>query len=489
MENAGGPVLPVDAASPAMPIELPSYAGQLRYLAMALVLVAVAVLSPLLALGAGVVTLFWLAAADPAGGAMRRFLVLSLGFPIYISAGGRDLATVSSALILAAVAVLAIRTSPHERSVPAGLLFLAAASLVPFLLPLFSLPQEALGPSIRRLVAMLVNIAAFWFVLASVRSRADLIDTAQSFHLMIVVTALVMIVTATVPGTGMMLRVFAHRGSDEAAVAVQDDIVRAMGTLGDYELAAELMALGMLLSIGLGVTYRSGGAWRGYAGTFVLMVVALGSTATRGALLAFGAGLLLLMVAGLRLRLVQMHRLVLPLAFTGILLLLFVAALGAEGLLAGLGRRLARTEFEGLVPDTRLYVWGFYLPRILESPWIGSGLALHSFEDVPYDPHSLWIHLLLAGGIPALVTFLILAGVLIVSPLRALLRATTVFRSDAVLLAITAAAAAFVVDQWKITYLRLENYQHMVWVLLGLCGAAARLREEESGTREETGRA
>ena len=471
-----------------VPIDLPPYAVQLRSLAPALLLVAAALVHPFLALAAGVGMLLWLAAADPSGASMRRFLVLSLGFPVYIAAGGRDLGTVSSVLILAAAVIRLLQAGKGESRVPPALLLLAAATVVPLALPLFSLPPDALGPALRRLAAMVVNLAAFWFVLSTVRTREDLIDTVQAFHLMIAVTAAIMLVTVTVPGTGTMLRVFGHRGSEEFAVAVQDDIVRAMGPLGDYELAAELMAIGMLLAAGLAVAYSAGGGWRGYAASFVLMLLALGSTATRGALIAFGAGLLLFLLAARRLRLVRLQGLLLPAAFAAGLLALFVTLVGTEGILLAFGRRLARTEFEGLVPDTRLFVWAFYLPRILESPWLGTGLALHSFEDAPYDPHSLWIHLLLAGGVPALALFLLFAAVLTVRSLRALLRAPVVFRSDAVLLAVAAAAVAFVVDQWKITYLRLENYQHMMWVLFGLCGAAGSVAGRTTGEPGEDDR-
>jgi O-antigen ligase len=141
--------------------------------------------------------------------------------------------------------------------------------------------------------------------------------------------------------------------------------------------------------------------------------------------------------------------------------------------------RLAATEIDGVVPDTRQQTWQSALEAIPQRPLLGHGPRLRLYADdrrdipghtpIPY-PHSLYLYLLYTVGVVGLVAFM---GFFVSVFLR-LRRAARAPEHDVYLSGWCKLGqllvVVFLVDQLKLEFLRfaLSDYQQYLFALLAI---------------------
>lgn len=256
--------------------------------------------------------------------------------------------------------------------------------------------------------------------------------------------------------------------------------IRVGGAIGDYELLAEFCAM-MMIFIWF-VLMQTRGWWKRslLVGMLVLDVFVLFATVTRGAIVS-----LILAATYLTWKTrqrIRFHTFVIALA--GILtstwlILEFVIKETRSG---NVLERLAKTEFQGVVPETRVGAWEGAWHRILERPILGHGPYYAFKEGVTtiYWPHNNYLfywHLL---GIIGLGAFLWI--------LWRLWKATAGHApnlghpsySRGLLLALRAMLVLFLIDQIKIDYLRNGTYAYWIWLFFGLIVATSRIAAKEA---------
>src|SRR5690606_12481330 len=147
--------------------------------------------------------------------------------------------------------------------------------------------------------------------------------------------------------------------------------------------------------------------------------------------------------------------------------------------------RLAETEIESGVPDTRAEAWTVVLDKIAERPFIGHGPRLRLIDDhvVRYPdhefldyPHNLYLFLLYtvgAVGLAAFVTFFAALGWRLIAACR---RAATGDDRGLVKL-FTLLFVLILLDQVKIEFLRIANtdFQQYLFSMFAVFLAAADL--------------
>jgi O-antigen ligase len=255
--------------------------------------------------------------------------------------------------------------------------------------------------------------------------------------------------------------------------------LRVAGVFFDYELLAEFCALYMLVLFFVFV--RSSTTWHRVAmlALLGLNTVVLFATVTRGAIVALGVASLYLIWEQrrhIRLGSFALGATLVFLAAWGILS--FVAQHTASG---NILERLEKTEFKGVVPETRVGVWNTAFARIMQKPIFGHGPYYSFREGVekiywPHNSYLMYWHML---GIIGLLAYLWI--------LWTLWRQTrwhgetlrdSSFSAGS-LLCLRAMLILFVVDQIKIEFVRNPVYPFVVWLFFGLIVANGRLVAEK----------
>jgi hypothetical protein len=155
--------------------------------------------------------------------------------------------------------------------------------------------------------------------------------------------------------------------------------------------------------------------------------------------------------------------------------------------------RLAETEIEGGVPDTR-GIWIDHVEQIIKKPYVGHGPRLsfspemHAKRGVPEDiphPHNLYLFLLYTLGALGLAAYLAFWARLYRDYYRSSLQTHDdpvvdgMSRLGIVLLAV------FLIDQMKIEFLRhnTTEYQHFLFMLWGALAALVAQKMERGQVR------
>jgi hypothetical protein len=246
-------------------------------------------------------------------------------------------------------------------------------------------------------------------------------------------------------------------------------VVRIGGALGDYELQAELLALVGVAAVWLGMAARGRARLLWYA-LAVACVAGTAVTGTRGGVVIFLLGILLIALQAGSWRSKRQVSLFLVMAAG--------AAWLVTSLLPGYGdivaRVLATSRSGGLLfIINRQGLWRPLLARL--SGWrewlVGVGVG-DDYRQLVVYPHSLYVYSLYVMGL--LGTGVILAALGIAAwPLFTRIMRRMPLDVDGV---IALLVLLLVVNEFKVEYFRLYNYQLFVWSLLGLAFAARGLR-------------
>lgn len=394
----------------------------------------------------------------------RTLLVITIvasPFPLFMQGMGAPL----TPLLVAGTIIAAAAAGAAHARVPRSYVVVLFALAVAMLVSLWRGASSDSAEDITAAVRIVVGMALFLLCVVLLRPRdvpAAFRGIALSGLLVFAVTAMQLLEPSlSLPG---MRGGFGTVNVGESGLAAD---LRVGGPIGDYELLAEFFAVTGTTALFLATTEsRRRVLWLTAYATAWLGVTL---TATRSGLV-----LLVLGTAAIALRAGARGR-----------RFVVLGAVGAAGIVGaavpmlqvafqtGYGfERLAGTSFEGGFGQTlnRARVWDEFLAALPSTGdlVLGSG---PSFDWAWYGiyPHNLALTLAISLGLAGAAAF---AALLAVIALRAF-RAWRASRTPSAYLVLVL-LAVFVVNELKVEFVRLYNYEWFVWALLGVCAAAAR---------------
>ena len=410
-------------------------------------------------------------------------LFIALAIPTYkpTTYGGTTLAFVLVLFILWLVRI----TLKLERSAGRSPIDLPVMAL--FLAYLLSLTQietaEDLSGAMFNIFNLVTHIMVCFMVIHLTRTEKQLRTLVGALVVMVVLINLTAVWEIAFPGKALIpgwLNLGAQWVGEAGKRGLELKGLRVAGAFFDYELLAEYCALSMILLFF--VLMRAKTTWQrvGMVSLMGLNTFVLFATVTRGAIVSLGvatAYLLWEQRRHIRLRTVILGAASVFLAGWGILT--FLTQHTASG---NVLERFQKTEFKGVVPETRVGVWKDAWERILQKPIFGHG-PYYSFKTEgvekilwPHNNYLFYWHML---GIIGLLTFLWLAF--------RLWRCTSAhgesFRDPSFPAAFSLATRGMLllllVDWIKIEYLRNPVYPYCVWLFFGVIVATGRIATDQ----------
>jgi hypothetical protein len=472
-------------------LELPAF------ILTALQLVVIAVLSPehrIYLLPVLMLTSAVAFAANPV-----RFLamvIVLLGFPVYVQVSGRDAGTVSTFIILSAYtsALIGKRLRPEVPILLPSVLLLGI-----YAIGSMSLADDMLAKSLRQLLGLATAMMLMHLTLVQVKTEPHLSALITSLLAMLALQVGVSLLQLYFPDAAYtVLTIFATR-EGPAGATIQGWIFRATGAMGDYELLAEWLAVGIILAVGL---LYSPGRFSRVLVLFLLIVFAAGilSTGTRGGAVAAATGLVCMFVILGR----RSPKSVVRLALTMPLLVAFVSALSMlllPGLVSQLADRFASSSLDSGLFETALdggldlntvasiLNRGFWvnLPSFVTDPHL-MPYGFYSLEYSEYyqmigatSLHSLWLTIWFQGGIVGIVVW-IWMGLAVLRSHQGFGAGPVVQHCQVMAVALAAGIVAELVSEFKIEFLRGPSTMGFFFLVLGLSVAASRLAAVDRAT-------
>ena len=324
----------------------------------------------------------------------------------------------------------------------------------------------------------------FYLIVNSVRTEADVIRLHRFHTVSVVGLMLIAIWELNHPGQALVPGwiYFENTHGDE----FNRHGIRVGSMFYDFELLADFCGLNVLFMIFQLVRQKGLYGRVLYAGILVLVLFIMFATITRGPVVSLSVALVYLAF------LMRRHMRVVPVTLitTGGLALVFgmnffVANFTRSG---NLFDRVAGTQMVGWMPETRVGTWTEAWGRMMMHPIIGWG-PYYTAErgiDFWYWPHNLYLYVGNLTGLVGLSCFLWLFWSIwrMTRPRTDTLDAPSYL--DGYLLIAHVQMAFFVIDQFKIEYLRNYNYPYQVWLMFAMWTAAYRVRQDQlraGGTR------
>jgi O-antigen ligase len=403
---------------------------------------------------------------------------IALPFPKGTTFGSTNLA-----LILLLLVIYLLRVGQRELPRPsrspldAPIIGLFIAYIVSF----YNLPPEALTQGIANFEIFVGTLLMFFVVVNSIRTESDLRRLHMFQVTSMVVIAIVALWELTHPGKAIVPGWIDFTETQGEAFNTRN--VRIGGAFHDYELFADFCGLSLLFLSFLLARAKDAVRRAGFVALILLFFFLLFSTVTRGPLFSLMPALAYLVwVMRRRLRVVPVTLAVAAIASIAIGMNFVVSNFTRSG---DLFARVSKTEFHGLVPDTRTTAWHDAWERFLQHPLIGTGPVYTWAKGLTnyFWPHDLYLYVANLVGIFGL-TFFVLILVRLFQVTRPRVDSFTHGSYvESYLLLARAQLVFFVVDQTKIEYLRNPTYQYQVWLMFALWVAASRLRDDAAPAR------
>ncbi len=384
------------------------------------------------------------------------------------------------ALILLLLVIFLLRVGQRELPFPRRspidmpILALVIATLISF----YNVSPENMSGALANFELFLGTVLMFVVVVNSIQTERDLERVHQYQVWALVPMTLISFWELAHPGKAIVPGWIDFTTTGGKVFNTRD--VRIGGPFHDYELLADFCGLNLLFLTFLLSRARSTIARTFYGALLGATVFLLFSTVTRGPLVSLAAALLYLLWAmRRRLRVVPTTIVLAAVAAAGVAANFVVANFTRSG---NLFTRLSQTEFQGLAPDTRAYAWQNAWQHFLIHPIIGWG-PFYSASRGLYTwfwPHNLYLYIANTIGV---IGFGVFAWML--WKLFALTRPTVDMPNEGgyaegYMLLARAQLVFFLVDQFKIEYLRNPTYQYQVWMMFALWVAGDRLRRRQT---------
>lgn len=409
------------------------------------------------------------------------FLILFLPFPRSTVFGSTNLAFILLLLILWLVRVTQRMTVPPRRTaLDVPILGLVVCYIVSF----YNIARPEHVPlAFAQAMLFFSTVMMFYLIVNNVRNEHDLIRFHRYQVIVLTVVAGLCVWELSHPGQALFKGWIEFRGTRGEVFDTRN--VRIGGVFFDYELLSEYCALNILFVILWLVRFRSMAARAFHTVLLIATVFSLFATVTRGAVVALGIALAVL-VWRLRRRL----RIVPAVITAGAVVALFfgmnyyVAHFTRSG---DLIQRLAGSHLIRGLPDTRAATWPEAWQRLLEHPIIGHGpyYAAEHGLGFWFWPHDIYLYVGNLVGLVGLSFFLwLLFRMLAITWPRVDDLAHPSY-TEAYLLIVNTQLILFMVDQVKIEYLRNSIYQYQVWLLFAGAVAAAHIAQRQRQGRPE----
>jgi len=428
-----------------------------------------------------------LAALVVAGIAWRLDLVSAIGmlllllpFPRSNVYGSTNVAFI---LLLLILWMLRVSQGHAERPRRTAFDFPIIALLIAFLISFYNVEPKNMRYALANYATLFSGIAMFYLIISNVRTSRDL-ERLHGFQLItITVVCLIAVWELNHPG-GVLIRGWIDFHAT-VGTALNTRNVRVGGPFFDFELLSEYCAVSMMLVLFLLMRARNVARRVVLAGILMLVAFIQFATVTRGGIMALMIGLvfLLWLLRG-RIRFV-------PLVITvsaGVALFLamnfYVAHYTRSGDLLARVLDPQTFEIEHGMPLNRGKIWTQAFERMMRHPIIGHG----PYYDVErgttfwYWPHNGYLFIGNLVGIVGLVTYVWL---LVVLWRQTNPRGRSYDDPDyasAFLVFGHAQLFVFLVDQFKIDFMRNSIYTLHVFVMFAvLATTAAIIRQDRAG--------
>lgn len=240
--------------------------------------------------------------------------------------------------------------------------------------------------------------------------------------------------------------------------------LRVEGMLRDYELFAEYLAINIPL-IFYFIRLKGNDIYKKITKlSLPFIILVLFATNTRGAIISLLLGLsYYLFNIRKNVSLIKMLKIVLTgCIITGAALIILYKIIPPS---AHIIERFATMEI-GIL-DTRRYVWQDFIEMFWQHPILGYGMV-YDFGSYLFWPHSTYFSYLLSMGTLGLVGYLVFLGGIIKRAFANIKINKDNLSNHELSVALNSSLIIFVVDSFKIEYLRYSNYQLFIWLIFAL---------------------
>ncbi|HTO92550.1 MAG TPA: O-antigen ligase family protein [Candidatus Sulfotelmatobacter sp.] len=403
-------------------------------------------------------------------------LILALPFPRSVSFGSTNIALI---LLLAVIWLLRYsqRAAPPLRRTPLDAPIVAL--ILAYVISFYNIDKlVAFDRGLMNFFMFLSCVIMFYLSVANMRSEQDL----KRVHLFQVVSIGVIYLFCAwelaFPGHVLIPGWIDLSKFTNPELDVRN--YRVGGPFFDYELLAEFTAMNLIFFIFLVAQAKSATRRAIYAGFLLMTLFILFSTITRGGMLALGVGMAYLLFV-IRKRIQVVPFTIIGGVATAIFLALsfYVAHFTKSG---DVFARFQKTQFVGLIPDSRAAVWPQAWGRWMQHPWIGWG-PYYSVEHgltLWYWPHCLLLFVGNNIGFVGVTFFLWFLFRMLRASIPTTDRLNDPSYSKAYLLAAHVQLVIFLVDELKIEYLRNPIYQFQIWVMFSMLIATSLIVKQQA---------
>jgi O-antigen ligase len=361
------------------------------------------------------------------------------------------------------------------------------ALLMAFLISFYNVEAHNMRFALANYATLLSGVVLFYLIVHNVRSSRDLERIHQFQIATITIVCLIAVFELNHPGAVLIPGWIDFKGTTGEALNTRN--IRVGGPFFDFELLSEFCAISMMLVLFHLVRARTPTRRVLMAGLLMLVAFIQFATVTRGGIIALVIGLFFLM--WLLRRRIQFVPLVLSVT-TGIALFLamnfYVAHFTRSGDLLKRVLDPQTFEVENGMPLNRSRLWVQAFERMMRHPIIGHG----PYYDVErgttfwYWPHNGYLFI---GNLVGIIGLAIYVWLLIVLWRQTRPGSSTYDDPDyarAFLVFGHAQLFIFLVDQFKIDFMRNAIYTlhvFVMWGVLAAAGAVAREAPESAGRR------
>jgi hypothetical protein len=403
-------------------------------------------------------------------------LVVALPYPRFTVFGTTNIALTLVLTIFWLVRV-SMRQLPVPRRSPVDMPLVGLFIL--YVLSFNNVPPEHFEFAFPLFELFLGSVIMFFLIVNNVRTEEDLVRIHNAQLICAATVFLVAIWELNHPGQDFIPGWinFRHtRGSDFGTRNV-----RVGSTFYDYELLSEFSAITLWLGLFRWVRAKSGNERGVYSGFLLLNLFILFATVTRGAFISLAASIpMLLWTLRRRIKVVPLTIVVATSAALLFGMNFYVANFTRSG---DVFARMGSTRIvHGWMPDDRAEAWVNAWNRALVHPLVGQGPY---YWDLPgfrrWWPHNVYLYYANIVGFIGLGFFLAILVILFRLTRSRVDSLTHPSYAEAYLIIARAQFILFVVNEFKIDYLRNSVYQTVVWAMFAIWTAAHQVARKPPG--------
>lgn len=411
-------------------------------------------------------------------------LVLMLPFPVYINFG-KDLGTsITLAIYLVFFVEITRKMMRKEPPFPyrpliAVLIYISVCYVISFSNTQWFGRENALrAMSIFGSCGMI-----FYMVVNSIQRKDSFLKIIDFISIMCFVESLLIIYQVIFPAHSGFINFFASRVIDVteryAAMEAAKGGIRVIGTIAtDYGLISVFFAMNIIIQFFRIQSLKQSIKKKLYVLCILFSCFALVSIGTRGGFIALFIGMLIILTMSKSY--IKVGKNIVLICILSLFLFGFMFIVSENfPHVANLFERLTGTEFEGVMPDTRVNVWKIVWPIVMEHPWIGWGPQNigKSGIEVYMNPHNMYLTYIFNIGFIGTLGIMVFFCLIFWYGLRAIKK----IKDTEMVYATVGLMGSYVV--FLLTgligeYLRSSSMQQFVWIIFALIVSVAKISKD-----------